>query len=160
MSCRSMETPASVGKCGSAFVEGLQVGPHGCSDPIGRGELVVEALLEAMQNFIQPARLDGDRGAGVLRVRQARPFGVRVAFLPQKLSVCSGRILMSPQRAARRHQFSLRQSEHLNQRSAHQPAPVTGSSWTPPQPMLLCEFLRPPPSRSARPDPRGDACSG
>jgi hypothetical protein len=77
----------SVGKCRSAFVESLQVGPHGSSDPMGYGRLVVKILLQSMQNFIQPARLDGDGGAGVLRVRQARPFGVRVPFLPQKLSV-------------------------------------------------------------------------
>jgi hypothetical protein len=40
-----------------------------------------------MQNVIEPARLESGSGAGVLRVRQARPFGVRVPFLPQKLSV-------------------------------------------------------------------------
>jgi hypothetical protein len=71
MSCRSMEMPMSVGKCGSAFVEGLQVGPHGSSDPMGYGRLVIKILLQSMQNFIQPTRLDGDGGAGVLRVRQA-----------------------------------------------------------------------------------------
>src|SRR5215210_5952109 len=120
--------PASVGKCGGAFVEGLQVGPDSGSDPMGNGRLVVEIPLQAMQNFIQPAWLDGGGGAGVLRVGQARPSRVRVAFLPQKLSVWNRGILMSPQLPAQRHQFSPRRSEHLNQRSAHQPAPETGSS--------------------------------
>ena len=140
MSCRSMETPMSVGKCGRAFVEGLQVRPHRRSNPDGRGRLIIEVLLQALQNFIQPARLDGGCGAGVLRVRQARPFGVRVPFLPQKLSVSGCGILMSPEVAAFQHQFSSRWSEHLNQRSAHQPAPGTGSSQTPPRPILPASF--------------------
>jgi hypothetical protein len=106
-----------------------------------------------MQNFIQPARLDSDGCAGVLRVRQARPFGVRVPFLPQKLSVWSCGILMSAQLAPRRHQFSSHRSEHLNQRSAHQPAPETGSSQTPRRPILPASFSACRPLGALAPDP-------
>jgi hypothetical protein len=155
-----MDKPTSVGKCGSAFVEGLQVGPYRSGDPIGNGRLVVIILLQTMQNFIQPGRLDGNGGAGVLRVRQARPFGVRVPFLPQKLSVWNRGILMSPQLPARRHQFSSRRSEHLNQRSAYQPAPETGSSWTSRRPILPASFSACRPLGALALDPRGDACSG
>ena len=66
-----METPTSVGKCGSAFVESLQVGPHPGSYLVRRGRGVVEILLETMQNLIQPARLDDGGSAGILRMRQA-----------------------------------------------------------------------------------------
>jgi hypothetical protein len=69
-----------LGKCLRALVEVHQIGKHG-SCYLRRGlRLSVEVVLQSLQNHIEPVPLDRG-GAGVIALRQVRPFGVRVHFL-------------------------------------------------------------------------------
>jgi hypothetical protein len=71
---------------GRAFVEVFQVHQHGGRNPVRRRRLIIEGLLQALQNDSEPIRLEY-AGCVTLGLGQARPFGVRVPFLPQELSV-------------------------------------------------------------------------